>query len=136
MYCRYFSTSQLPTDRYLLSVLDAGLTSASFNFTPPGVARVLLNRDQIVEKDQILGEYKLRLRQFGSENHENTQIQLADKQKTTSEAIGMADVTAKMILLEQKAQNAEAKLEAKVQELQIRGKTISRLEEKLRRVLF
>ena len=33
------------------SYLDAGLTSASFNFTPPGVARVLLNRDQIVEKD-------------------------------------------------------------------------------------
>ena len=91
---------------------------------------------EIVEKDQILGEYKLRLRQFGSENHENTQIQLADKQKTTSEAIGMADVTAKMILLEQKAQNAEAKLDAKVQELQIRGKTISRLEEKLRNVFI
>ena len=91
---------------------------------------------EIVEKDQILGEYKLRLRQFGSENHENTQIQLADKQKTTSEAIGMADVTAKMILLEQKAQNAEAKLDAKVQELQIRGKTITRLEEKLRNVFI
>ena len=61
---------------------------------------------------------------------------MADKQKTTSEAIGMADVTAKMILLEQKAQNAEAKLDAKVQELQIRGKTISRLEEKLRKVFI
>ena len=31
---------------------------------------------EIVEKDQILGEYKLRLRQYGSEKHENTQILL------------------------------------------------------------
>ena len=36
------------------SYLDAGLTSASFNFTPPGaVARVLHNRDQIVDFTNI-----------------------------------------------------------------------------------
>ena len=95
--------------------------------------KTLFEKDrQIVEKEQIIGEYKLKLRELGGRlNAENNEV-LSEKQKTVSNAIGFADVTAKMVLLEQRASNAEAKLSAKVKELEIRGKTIARLEDKIK----
>ena len=87
--------------------------------------KTLFEKDrQIVEKEQIIGEYKLKLRELGGRLNAEDNAVLSEKQKTVSNAIGFADVTAKMVLLEQRASNAEAKLSTKVKELEIRGKTI------------
>ena len=80
----------------------------------------------------MIGEYKIKLREVGLRINAEADSELAVKQHVTSEFIGAADITAKMVMMEQQVATVETKLNTKIKELEIREGTIKRLEEKIR----
>merc|ERR1719378_1732514 len=97
------------------------------------VKTTLIEKEKkLVEQEQITGEYKIKLSQLSAENAAQGQDTLRAKQELASDAIGFADISSQLIVLEQRAANAEARLSAKQKESEIRAQTISRLEERVR----
>ena len=78
---------------------------------------ILIEKEKkLVEQEQLVGEYKLKLDQVKSMQFSEGQQSLREKQELTSEMIGFADISSQLIVLEQRAANAEARLSSKVKE--------------------
>jgi len=97
------------------------------------VKTMLLDKEKkLVEQEQLVGEYRLKLDQVKSRHFKDDQSVQRAKQELTSDMMGFADLSSQLVVLEQRAANAEARLTSKTQESDIRAQTIARLEERIR----
>ena len=81
------------------------------------VKTTLIEKEKkLVEQEQITGEYKLKLEQIKASQFAEGQDSLRAKQELASDMIGFADLSSQLIVLEQRAANAEARLASKAKE--------------------
>ena len=81
------------------------------------VKTTLLDKEKkLVEQEQLVGEYRLKLDQVKSRHFKDDQSVQRAKQELTSDMMGFADLSSQLVVLEQRAANAEARLTSKTQE--------------------
>ena len=85
-----------------------------------------------IELEQVLGEYKLKFQQMGITIEQNKAIEMGEKKKIVSNAIGGADIMVKLMHLEKRAALAEAKLDSTTNELNAKHKIVERLEDRVK----
>jgi len=85
-----------------------------------------------IELEQILGEYKLKFQQMGVSIEQQKTAEFSDRKKVVSNAIGGADVMVKLMHLEKRASQSEAKFDSALTELNTKNKIIERLEDRLK----
>ena len=100
----------------------------------PRKEKVFEKDKAIIELEQTLGECKLRLQQLGIDYEQKNVETLNSKKNVVSNAIGGADVMVKLMQLEQRANQAEAKFDSAQQEIKAKEVIIQRTEERLKSV--
>ena len=97
-----------------------------------GFKEKLFSKDkEKIELEQTLGECKIRMQQMGVDCEEKDRNALNSKKNIVSNSIGGADIMLKLMQLEQRATQAEAKFESAQQEIKAKEVIIQRTEERL-----